>query len=92
VVADHEGRFVLRTIRPAGYPESDLPAHIHVEVELPGSRGVGLTTEINFDDDPRLSGEMRRRAERERFVIGRVTRGDDGVQQVNAELKLLSPR
>src|SRR5262249_46148583 len=29
---DDAGKFELRTIRPAGYPESDLPAHIHVEV------------------------------------------------------------
>src|SRR5262249_26019720 len=28
---DDEGRFELRTIRPVGYPDTDLPAHIHVE-------------------------------------------------------------
>jgi protocatechuate 3,4-dioxygenase beta subunit len=91
ILTDDEGHFVLRTVRPAGYPQSNLPAHIHVEVETPDARGVRLTTEINFDDDPRLSGAMRRRAERERFVICRVTRGADGGQRVDAELKLPAP-
>ena len=32
VVADERGRFEVRTIHPQGYPGTELPAHIHVEV------------------------------------------------------------
>ena len=40
LTTDAEGRFEVRTIRPAGYPGSDLPAHIHVEAERPAMRRV----------------------------------------------------
>jgi protocatechuate 3,4-dioxygenase beta subunit len=89
VVTDDHGHFALRTIRPAGYPQSNLPAHIHVEIEPPGKRGAGRVTEINFEDDPRLNGEMRPRAAQEGFVICRITRGEDGVPCLHADLKLL---
>jgi hypothetical protein len=43
-------------------------------------------TEIQFDDDPRLTPEMRARARREGFVIAPVEAGHDQVRHVRAEL------
>jgi protocatechuate 3,4-dioxygenase beta subunit len=85
---DDDGRYEFRTIRPAGYPQSDLPAHIHVEVT--DGKGRVLVTEIRFDDDPRLTAAMRKRSREEGFVICPVARGADGVQQVRADLQLQS--
>jgi protocatechuate 3,4-dioxygenase beta subunit len=85
--SDDEGNFKLRTIRPGGYADADLPAHIHVEIQLPDHRPGGLVTEIQFDDDPRLTPEWRRRSQQERFVIAKVERDPQGVQQVRVEFK-----
>jgi protocatechuate 3,4-dioxygenase beta subunit/tetratricopeptide (TPR) repeat protein len=83
---DDRGNFQLRTIRPAGYPDADLPAHIHVEVGRPDRRPGNLVTEIQFDDDPRFTPEWRRRSHQERFVIAKVDTDARGVQQVRVEL------
>jgi len=29
---DTSGKFEIHTVKPSGYPQSELPAHIHVEV------------------------------------------------------------
>lgn len=76
VHTDADGRFVLQTIRPGGYPRSTLPEHIHLHIDTNG-RPV-LVTELLFDDDPRLTSEARDRATRNRFVIQKVERAADG--------------
>jgi protocatechuate 3,4-dioxygenase beta subunit len=86
VKTDAEGGFELRTIRPAGYPETDLPAHIHVHVEASGSPPRGIVTEIRFDDDPRLMLAWRERSKRDGDVVCKVTKEADGSQSVRAEL------
>jgi protocatechuate 3,4-dioxygenase beta subunit len=85
---DGDGRFELHTIRPAGYPDSDLPAHIHVEIEPAGAGLRSLVTEIQFDDDPRLTPEWRRRSKQEGFVIAKVEKDSASAQHVIAELIL----
>jgi len=64
------GEFEFETIKPHGYPHSDLPAHIHFEVS---SGNNSLITELLFDDDPRLAGDIRARAIREQFIISKNT-------------------
>jgi hypothetical protein len=86
VVTDDQGRFEVKTIRPAGYPQSTLPAHIHVEVRSGTEDGRALITEVQFSDDPRLTPEARQRSERERFLICDVKRGPDG-EEVAAVLR-----
>lgn len=67
-----DGRYELQTIRPAGYPHSDLPQHIHVEGFHPkGTRT--FVTELRFDDDPRLTPAQRETSRREGFQIRRPT-------------------
>jgi protocatechuate 3,4-dioxygenase beta subunit len=85
---DGEGRFELHTIRPAGYPDSDLPAHIHVEVEPAGKPAGKLITEIQFDDDPRLTAEWRKRSQQEGFIIAKVTTDSEHHMRVEVELKM----
>jgi protocatechuate 3,4-dioxygenase beta subunit len=86
VTTDGAGKFELRTIRPAGYPESDLPGHIHLEVS--STDGLGLITEIQFEDDPRLTPRMRDRSRAEQFVIAPVVKEPDGSQRVEVDLRL----
>jgi catechol 1,2-dioxygenase len=58
---DRDGRFVVRTIRPGGYPRPvklrgelrHIPAHVHLDVRAPGLRERRL--QVVFADDPRLA-------------------------------------
>lgn len=62
-----DGKFEFTTVKPKGYPNSSLPAHIHIEIALAGNRS--FISELLFDDDPRLVGDIRARAVAERFFI-----------------------
>jgi len=64
------GGFEFTTIQPHGYPQSELPAHIHFEV-FNGTGQSLLITELLFDDDERLQGEIRSRSEKEKFLIAK---------------------
>lgn len=68
---DGNGNFEFETIKPHGYPKSDLPAHIHFEVFEDG--GDMLITELLFDDDERLTSAARKRAADENFIISKNT-------------------
>jgi len=57
-VTDAEGRYSFATIRPAGYPDSDLPAHVHMHVIEVG-RCTYYIDDILFEDDPRLTKEKK---------------------------------
>ena len=67
VKTDAAGKFELHTIKPSGYPRSDLPAHIHVHVWAEGY--PPFVNEFLFDDDERLTGEIREQSIRNRFLI-----------------------
>lgn len=67
VKTNNEGKFELQTIKPAGYPQSDLPAHIHVHVWADGYRD--FVNEFLFDDDERLKGTIREQSIRNGFLI-----------------------
>jgi protocatechuate 3,4-dioxygenase beta subunit len=56
---DERGRYRFDTIRPAGYPNTGLPQHIHMHIIEPG-RGTYWISDIHFTDDPRLTVEQRR--------------------------------
>ncbi len=84
--SDAEGRFEIRTIRPAGYPETDMPQHIHVEIEAAGF--ARWQSEFLFDDDPRLTPEARAGARRAGFLISPVEKAENGGGKVNYTVKL----
>ena len=67
-----QGEFELKTIRPASYPNSTLPQHIHFEAFSENGRAL-IITELLFDDDPMLVGELRERFLREGFVVSKNT-------------------
>ncbi len=64
VKTDDRGRYRFDTIRPASYPDSDNPAHVHMHVIEVGCCTYYIAS-IHFEDDPRLSRE-----ERDSFVGG----------------------
>lgn len=86
VRTDADGRFELQTIRPAGYPRSDLPQHIHLHFEAEGFRP--LVSEILFDDDPRLSREQRELPGG--YPVCKVEKQADGSDHVAADFTLKS--
>ena len=82
-----DGTFEIHTIRPAGYPDSNLPAHIHIEIQRP-RQGTWWVSEIQFDDDPRLTPAAREQSRLERFVICPVEGGADGAWYLKAKFRL----
>ena len=69
VKTDTNGKFELHTVKPSGYPSSDLPAHIHVHVNATGYKPYG--TEFLFDDDDQLVGKIREQAVQNKFLISK---------------------
>ena len=69
VKTDKDGKFELHTIKPSGYPQSDLPAHIHVHIDASGYQS--FITEFLFDDDERLVGKIRENWIRNNFMISK---------------------
>ncbi len=60
VRTDPQGRYGFYTSRPASYPNSTAPAHIHMIVKQPGA-GEYWIDDILFDDDPNLTERERAR-------------------------------
>ena len=79
VKTNGQGQFELHTVKPSGYPKSDLPAHIHVHVSANGYRPYG--TEFLFDDDERLVGSIRTNAQRNQFLISKPETATSPFQQ-----------
>lgn len=74
VKTDKNGLFEMHTIKPSGYPQSDLPAHIHVHVTKDGYRP--FVNEFLFDDDERLVGKIRENSINNRFIIAKPGKAD----------------
>ncbi|HXL58468.1 MAG TPA: hypothetical protein VN958_19535 [Chitinophagaceae bacterium] len=62
IKTDSKGHYALYTIRPAPYPNRGIPAHIHITVKEPVMNEYFID-EVVFDDDPLLTGEMRKKQE-----------------------------
>ena len=76
---DSSGRYKFRTIRPASYPNSRNPAHIHPIIKEP-NRNEYYFDEYLFDGDPFITKQERdRREPRCGSGIITVARGRDGV-------------
>ena len=71
---DREGRFAFETIRPAGYPKSDLPAHIHIALWAAGGQPIhGMPGELLFEEDERLTPERKKQALDYGYVVAKNT-------------------
>jgi protocatechuate 3,4-dioxygenase beta subunit len=88
VQADKDGRYRFDTVRPGGYPNSEMPQHVHMHVIEPG-RCTYYIDDIVFEDDPRLTAEKRDEYEHGRGGTG-VTRPerDQGVWLVKRDIIL----
>lgn len=89
VETDEAGRYRFDTIRPASYPETTVPAHVHMHVLEPGCCTYWID-DIHFQDDPLLPPEDRRPSESARGGEGLVMpgRNGDGVWVVERDIVL----
>ena len=83
-----DGRYRFDTIRPASYPDTTVPAHVHMHVLEPGCCTYYLDS-IHFRDDPLLDDEERRRLDEGRGGSGLVMpEREDGVWVVERDVVL----
>jgi protocatechuate 3,4-dioxygenase beta subunit len=87
--AGGDGRYRFDTIRPGGYPETDIPQHVHLHVIEPG-RCTYWIDDIVFRDDPRLTERQIRFHDRGRGGSGIVTprREADGTWVAVRDIRL----
>jgi protocatechuate 3,4-dioxygenase beta subunit len=88
---DVNGRYEYRTIKPAPYPQTNAPAHIHYHVNASGYRE--RVFETIFEGDPKLSAEIRAIAAKEysAFSLQRLTRDANGVLRCIQNINLRKP-
>jgi len=88
-VTDGTGRYRFDTIRPAGYPGTSIPQHVHFHVLEPG-RCTYWIDSLLFDDDPRLDAETRRRETHGRGGegIASPTRDEGGAWHARRDIRL----
>ncbi len=55
-----DGKYSIYTIKPAPYPDSSMPAHIHTSIKEPGIDDEYYIDEFVFDDDVLLTKAKRR--------------------------------
>ncbi len=73
VKTDENGNYSIYTIRPAPYPDEDIPAHIHTSIKEPNIGNEYYIDEFVFDDDKLLTSEKRKALE---------NRGGSGILRV----------
>ena len=59
---NEKGQYKFYTLRPASYPGSNIPAHIHPIIKEPDKNEYWID-EFLFDDDPFLTAEERKKQE-----------------------------
>jgi protocatechuate 3,4-dioxygenase, beta subunit len=84
---DSQGRFEFRTIRPGSYPSRRQAAHVHFNVfTAEGSFHGGA---LEFDDDPLIGPDDRRRANASgEFGTIREVRREGNTQHVDFAIRL----
>ncbi len=75
--ADEQGRYRFDTVRPGGYPGSEMPQHIHMHVIEPDCCTYYID-DLVFRDDPRLTDKLIERSSRGRGGTGVVTPRSSG--------------
>jgi protocatechuate 3,4-dioxygenase beta subunit len=83
---DAEGRCELVGVRPAPYPRTTLPSHIHLAIE-DGERTL-LVSEVRFEDCTNLTPSEREASLRAGYVVVPVTKNVDGSTRCTAEFRL----
>ena len=83
---DAEGRFRIRTIKPAPYPGGGIPAHIHFHV-APPEGGWERVTEVVFEGGPWVTDRMR---QSDAYAVLLLERDSAGVLHCTYEVRLVS--
>jgi protocatechuate 3,4-dioxygenase, beta subunit len=87
-VTGDDGRFEFHTIRPASYPDASIPQHVHLHLEGP-TVPRRWTTELHFDDDPKVSARERETSKQAGMFGGvRPVTKRDGVDHVEIHLRI----
>lgn len=68
---NNNGAFSFETIKPKGYPKSDLAAHIHIHFWTDDNRILTGPGELQFEDDPRMTPGRRKKSIEEGFLISK---------------------
>ncbi len=86
---DAQGRYSFDTIRPASYPRTSIPQHVHMHVIEPDCCTYYIG-DIYFDDDPLLGERTRARQAQARGGSGLATPSKDasGRWQVTRDIVL----
>lgn len=82
---DAEGRYEIRTIKPAGYPGRPDPQHVHVTL-TPRGGDERWVDEFWFEGDPRITPGLRSRVEQGAIV--RLQRRESGELVGERDLRL----
>jgi len=83
-ISDVQGRFEFETIRPAPYPNRDIPGHIHLSFVT--SCCGRQSSEVMFDDDALATPAYRQR--NPGVLWGTIARRDDGSHETSYTFKL----
>jgi protocatechuate 3,4-dioxygenase, beta subunit len=73
VKTDKNGNYAIYTIKPAPYPNDNIPAHIHTSIKEPNIENEYYIDEFVFDDDKLLTSNKRKALE---------NRGGSGILRV----------
>jgi len=88
VRTNEKGEYEIKTIRPASYPASRNPQHIHPIIYEPG-KGYYWIDEYMFEDDPLLTAnEKSKVSNRGGSGIIKLTKDRDGVWQGKRDIVL----
>lgn len=89
VKTDKDGRYEFRSIRPASYPGTNNPQHIHAKVFGAGYAERWIP-EYWFDDDPLVTADMRARYANlgTYSPIVSIKRGDGGLFACVRDIRL----
>lgn len=73
---NEKGEYRFYTVRPASYPNSTNPRHIHIIIQEPGINEYWID-DYHFTDDPLVTAEMRK-AKGQRCGSGLITLQKEG--------------
>ncbi|MEZ4904290.1 MAG: intradiol ring-cleavage dioxygenase [Spirosomataceae bacterium] len=60
VKTDKKGKYTIYTLRPAPYPDEQLPAHVHISIKEPSIKDEYYIDELVFDDDKLLIASQKK--------------------------------
>jgi protocatechuate 3,4-dioxygenase, beta subunit len=93
IKTDKDGNYAIYTIKPAPYPNDQLPSHIHTSIKEPNVKNEYYIDEFVFDDDPLLTTAKRKALENRggSGIMRVVVKGDLQIAEHNIILGLNIP-